>query len=192
MVKSTPDLTSKERKQRLQRNILSDCFTMPSRCYHCVVSDSECKVDLRTGRCSECAKLGQSCNQQITRIEYEKIRKAREKVARDLEQAEEEEDELTRKLLEHRSRVRRLRKQLKMRNEQEAVAQDREVAAIAESEQLERELEGLMAAPVVADIPPNLPLPLDGRLWLTASEWRAMDGASFSEPANTPVLASSS
>ena len=165
---------------------------MPTRCHHCSSVDKECKVDLRTGRCSECARLGQSCNQQVTRIEYEKIRATRLKIARQLEEAEEEEDAMTRKLLEHRARVRRLRKQLRMKEEKEAVAQDREAASIAEAERAERELQDLFAKPIPLDLPFCEPVSFDGRLWKSPSEWSALDGVPFSVLGGTPVSESGS
>jgi len=62
MPKSTKDLTSKERKEILSNNIAADGFIMPTRCYHCEQAGAVCKVDLRSGRCAECARHGQACN----------------------------------------------------------------------------------------------------------------------------------
>lgn len=136
-------------------------------------------MDLRTGRCAECARHGQSCNSQVTRIEYEKIRKSREKIAAQLEAAEEEEDELTRKLLEHRSRVRRLRKQLRMKEQKEAQAQEAEASSIAEAERLEEELLAASLEPISADLTSFDPYPMDGRLLLSPEQWSNLEGVPF-------------
>jgi hypothetical protein len=179
MPKSTPDLSWKERKQRLSNNISADGFTMPTKCYHCNAAGVPCVMDLRTGRCAECARHGQSCNSQVTRIEYEKIRKSREKIASQLEAAEEEEDELTRKLLEHRSRVRRLRKQLRMKEQKEAQAQEVEAASIAEAEQLEAELLAASSEPISADLATFDTFPMDGRLLMSPAQWSDLEGVPF-------------
>lgn len=136
-------------------------------------------MDLRTGRCAECARHGQSCNSQVTRIEYEKIRKSREKLAAQLEEAEEEEDVLTRKLLEHRARIRRLRKQLRMKEQKEEQAQELEAASIKEAESLEQELFAENTAPIPLDLPSFTPYPLDGRLLMTPEQWSALEGTPF-------------
>jgi septal ring factor EnvC (AmiA/AmiB activator) len=140
MPKPSRDLTSKERKDRLAANIAADSFIMALKCFHCTQTGVPCQADLRTGRCVECARLGQSCNKQVTRIAYEKIRRSREKVTKELEETEAAEDDLTRKLLELRVRVRRLRKQLNVREEKESQAQDCEAESIAEAVRCEEEL----------------------------------------------------
>lgn len=179
MPKSTSDISWKERKQRLANNISADGFIMPTKCFHCAAANVACVMDLRTGRCAECARHGQSCNSQVTRIEYEKIRKSREKIAAQLEAAEEEEDELTRKLLEHRSRVRRLRKQLRMKEQKEAQAQDAEAASVAEAQRLEEEFLSVSAEPIPAGLESFEPYPFDGRPMMTPEQWSALEGAPF-------------
>lgn len=179
MPKSTSDISWKERKQRLSHNISADGFTMPTKCFHCTSAGVPCVMDLRTGRCAECARHGQSCNSQVTRIEYEKIRKSREKIAAQLEAAEEEEDELTRKLLEHRSRVRRLRKQLRMKEQKEAQAQDAEASSIAEAERLEAELLSASSEPIPAGLESFEPYPFDGRLLMSPEQWSTLEGTPF-------------
>lgn len=179
MPKSTSDLSWKERKQRLSNNISADGFTMPTKCYHCATANVSCVMDLRTGRCAECARHGQSCNSQVTRIEYEKIRKSREKIASQLEAAEEEEDELTRKLLEHRSRVRRLRKQLQMKEQKESQAQELEASSIAEAERLEAEILSASSEPISADLATFEPFPMDGRLLMSPEQWSNLEGVPF-------------
>jgi hypothetical protein len=198
MPKSTPDLSSKQRKEQLSHDIAAVGFIMPTRCFHCEKAGTECKVDIRSGRCSECARHGQSCNQQVTRIEYEKIRKIREKISKELEEAEEEEDKLTRKLLEHRSRVRRLRKQLRLKEVKELQAQEREAEAIAEAEVLERELlpPDPVPEPIPLDLPSFVPSLFDDRLLMDPRSWSALDGAPWEtlgfEAGGTPVEASGS
>ena len=179
MPKSTSNLSWKERKQRLSNNISADGFTMPTKCYHCATANVSCVMDLRTGRCAECARHGQSCNSQVTRIEYEKIRKSREKIASQLEAAEEEEDELTKKLLEHCSRVRRLRKQLQMKEQKEAQVQELEASSIAEAERLETELFATSSEPIPADLTTFEPYPMDGRLLLSPEQWSTLEGVPF-------------
>lgn len=179
MPKSTSDLSSKERKQRLSKHISSDGFMMPTRCYHCVQANVPCVMDLRTGRCAECARHGQSCNSQVTRIEYEKIRKSREKISAQLEEAEEEEDALTRKLLEHRARVRRLRKQLRMKEQKETEAQELEVASIQDADDLEQSLFSLNSEPIPMDMLSYDRFPMDGRLLMSPEQWSALEGVSF-------------
>lgn len=139
MPKSSHDLSSKERKDRLAANISANGIIMGPRCFHCQRAGVPCKVDLRSGRCVECARLGQSCNQQATRIEYDKIHQSREKAAAGLEAAESAEENIMRKLLEHRSRVRRLRRQLRAKEGKEVEAQDLEAKSIAETVQLEEQ-----------------------------------------------------
>jgi hypothetical protein len=179
MPKSTSDLSWKERKQRLANNISADGFAMPTKCFHCTAAKVPCVMDLRTGRCAECARHGQACNSQVTRIEYEKIRKSREKIAEQLEAAEEEEDELTKKLLEHRSRVRRLRKQLRMKEQKESQAQDLEASSIAEAERLEAEFLAVSSEPISADLASFDPYPMDGRLLMSPEQWSNLEGVPF-------------
>ena len=103
----------------------------------------------------------------------------RAKIAKQLEEAEEEEDAMTRKLLEHRARVRRLRKQLRMKELKEVRAQDAEAASIQEADRLERELFADNADPIPLELPANNRLPMDGRLWMSPSDWAAWDGQSW-------------
>jgi hypothetical protein len=139
MPKSSRDLSSKERKERLAANIAANGIIMGPRCFHCQRVGVPCQIDLRSGRCVECARLGQSCNQQVTRIEYDKIRQSREKATAELEAAESAEEKMMRKLLEHRGRVRRLRRQLRAKEEKEVEAQVLEAESIAETVQLEEQ-----------------------------------------------------
>jgi hypothetical protein len=133
MPKSSRDLTSKERKEKLAASIVANGIMLPTKCYHCTQAGVLCCTDLRSGRCAECARLGQSCNRQNTRIEYERICLNRRKVAKELEEAEAAEDDLTRKLLEHRARIRRLRKKLRTQDEKESQAQDIEATSITKA-----------------------------------------------------------
>ncbi|KAM0705465.1 hypothetical protein Q7P35_006824 [Cladosporium inversicolor] len=160
MPKSTSDISWKERKQRLANNISADRFTMLTKCFHYTSANVPCVMDLRTGRYAECARHGQSCNSQVTRIEYEKIRKSREKIAAQLEAAEEEEDELTRKLLKHRSR-------------------EAEASSIAEAERLEEELLAASLEPISADLTSFDPYPIDSRLLLLPEQWSNLKGVLF-------------
>ena len=57
-------------------------------------------------------------------------------MSKQLKEAEEEEDALTRKLLEYRTRVRRLRKQLRIKEVSKIATLEREEASIREAEQL--------------------------------------------------------
>lgn len=167
MPKSSRDLTWRERNEKLASNIAADGFIMPTRCYHCTKANKECKVDLRSGRCSECALNAQSCNLQITRIEYERIRKEQLNVAKELDEAEEEEDAITEKLLAHRRKIRCLRKQLRMKESKEQKAQDKEEASIAEAAQLEQELASDPSEPIPLDLPSFDVMPMEGRLLLS-------------------------
>ncbi|KAM0708541.1 hypothetical protein Q7P35_005193 [Cladosporium inversicolor] len=100
-------------------------------------------------------------------------------IAAQLEAAEEEEDELTRKLLEHRSRVRRLRKQLRMKEQKEAQAQEAEASSIAKAERLEEELLAASLEPILADLTSFDPYPMDGRLLLSPEQWSNLKGVPF-------------
>ena len=113
----------------------------------------------------------------MTRIEYERIRKERLKVAKKLEEAEEEEDAITEKLLEHRRKIRRLRKQLRMKESHEHKAREKEEASIADAERVEEEF--LLVDPVdpiPMDLPSFTPTPLDGRLLMSPAGWSEIDG----------------
>lgn len=145
MPKSSRDLTSKERKDKLAASIAANGFVVLTKCYHCTQANVLCQVDLRSGRCVECARLGQSCNRQTTRINFENIRRRREKIARELDDAEAVEDDLTRKLLGHRARVRRLRHQLRTKEELESQAQDCEADSISKTICLEEEFRDSLA-----------------------------------------------
>lgn len=136
-------------------------------------------MDLRTGHCAECARHGHSCNSRVTRVEYEKIRRSREELAHQLEEAEEEEDALTQKLLEHRARVRRLRKQLKMKEQEKSAAQELKAASITDAVQLEREFLSESAEPIPAELLSFDPFPMDGRLLMSPEQWSALDGVPF-------------
>lgn len=195
MPKTSRDRTQKARRKNLSSQIAHDGFAMPTKCYHCEKSHSECKFDLRTSRCSECARLGQSCNFQVTRIEYEKIVKQREKIARELEEAEDAEEVLNQqrvildqKLAEHRARTRRLRKQLRLKEVKEAEAQNREFESIAADEQAERELLRDICNPIFSDLPSGESPTADGQLRMTPREWASHDEVPWGLVGSSPSL----
>lgn len=174
MPKSSRDLTSRERKHNLARDIAADGFIVPTKCFHCFKANKECKVDLRSGRCSECAHHGQSCNLQVTRIEYERIRKERLKVASKLEEAEQEEDAMTEKLLEQRRKIRRLRKQLHIRESHEYEARGKEEASIDDAERVEAAF--LSVEPMTSmDSQSITPAPMDDQLLISPAYWGDVD-----------------
>lgn len=175
MPKSSRDLSSKERKDKLAANIAANGVIMPLKCFHCTQASVLCLTDLRTGRCVECARLGQSCNWQTTRIEYENFRRSRDKVAKELELAEAAEDNLTRRLLEHRARVRRLRQQLRIKDEKESEAQDLEAESIAEATRLEKEFLVDFVEPFPVDLPPFDSYSVESQFMMSSEVWSSLD-----------------
>ncbi|KXL48794.1 MAG: hypothetical protein FE78DRAFT_86809, partial [Acidomyces sp. 'richmondensis'] len=99
----------------------------------------DCKVDLRSSRCTECVRRVRKYDLVVTRTEFNKLRSIRLRLKEQLERAEDEEEKLV--------------------EEQEALltricaAFDKELASIEEAEEQERLLLASSSEPVVVELP---------------------------------------
>ncbi|KYG41388.1 hypothetical protein M433DRAFT_159094, partial [Acidomyces richmondensis BFW] len=106
----------------------------------------DCKVDLRSSRCTECVRRVRKYDLVVTRTEFNKLRSIRLRLKEQLERAEDEEEKL-------QARICRLRKQLRFSKRQEGAAFDKELASIEEAEEQERLLLASSSEPVVVELP---------------------------------------
>lgn len=145
----------------------------------CSQAGVPCVMNLQKGRCSECARHGHTCNSQVIWIEHEEVRKSRGNLAAQLEEAEEEVDALAQKSTEHRARIRSLRKQLIVKDQKGTVAQDLEVAYVADAGRLEREMFAGNAKPIPTDLSSFDPYSVDGGLHQSPKHWSVLNGDPF-------------
>ena len=82
------DISSTIRKKELASTI--EIFGIKTRnpCSQCQTANSECKVDLRSGKCAGCVNYGRKCDLIITHTEWEKMRMERQKLQREMEVCE--------------------------------------------------------------------------------------------------------
>ncbi|KAK6006489.1 hypothetical protein QM012_006899 [Aureobasidium pullulans] len=158
------------RRRRLAKHIDRNGEIMPTPYASCRTSNRTCRVDLRSGRYSECVRRARKCDLVVTKAEFDRLSKMRKKAEKELEAAEEEEDRITEKLRVQQARIRRLRKQLRQAETREGEAVERELASIKEAEQLERDImSGLNMFP--ADLPECSTFAFDDRLAISPGQW---------------------
>lgn len=166
---------SHQRRLRLAKVIKENGVRMPTPCKSCKVarSERECVVDVKSGRCAPCVGKGKTCDLTVTRAEFDKLRKSKEKLRRQIEASRKERAALWSKILEVEARNLRLEKQLEKAENQEGDAVERELASI---EELEREEAGPVADPVV-----EFPSSFVGQdvLQMSPSDWALIDGVSW-------------
>ncbi|GAB7336239.1 hypothetical protein MBLNU13_g09001t1 [Cladosporium sp. NU13] len=182
---------AKLKRLRLEADIKATGFEMPpcTRCRNAKVKPGEtrpkCIVGPKSGRCSECVRKGyhKDCDVKLSVPEWERFRNIRERLSKELEDADEEEvrllmeqQDLLRKLSQHKAKKIRLRKQLRL-------AENRTETAVA------RELDELEAAEAVEDEflpslePSGLEVsgpPTDSDPWgMTPSDWVGLCDPNF-------------
>ena len=121
---------------------------MPSPCKRCRDRGLECLVDVCSGRCQNCVASHKSCDLLVTLAEFNKMAAAKEKLQRQVREAEEHLEEVEEQALEQirtaRAKVRRLRKQLHRVDDKERAAISSEAERIVEAE-AEEEASALLA-----------------------------------------------
>ena len=100
---------------------------MPTPCGRCKHSSSLCKVDLRSGRCSECIRCERRCDLSITRQEWLCLKKEKANLEKDVEERKEAVTAIMVEKLQ-------LRKKLAMSTGVQAKAVNRKLASLAERE----------------------------------------------------------
>lgn len=101
---------------------------MPTTCGHCDSARTSCEVDLRSGWCCECIRLGRKCNILITREEWGQLKDKKASLERTLKDEEDTRLELMERRLQLRKRLANLwgEKVKTAEKELEAIAQDEE------------------------------------------------------------------
>lgn len=131
-------------------------------CYHCraarPVSGQErpkCVVGVRSRKCSECVRKGyKDCDATLSVPEWTKYRDTRDKLQRELDSMEEREVELLheqsrlqQRLLEHKAKRIRLRKQLRLASGRTESAVEKELEELERAEAGEDEEPGVETLP---------------------------------------------
>jgi hypothetical protein len=119
---------------------------MVTKCSTCVEKKRVCKVGVRSGRCSECQRRGQSCDVRVTQSEFRRLLSEKEKLRKQIKESQEAQEAAMRiqeKALEDmrvaRAREERLRKQMDLLDTRADTAVAVEQRNI---EELEREEDG--------------------------------------------------
>lgn len=100
-----PGLSSVERKEQLAAAI--DCFGVITRtpCGSCVRhGEVECRVGLRSGRCSHCSRHGRKCDLIVTRQEWDSLKCERQQLGRQIDDVDRDLEKLLQKRVELRKR----------------------------------------------------------------------------------------
>lgn len=82
------DISSTVRKRELASTIEEFGIKTSSPCGQCQTVYSECKVDLRSGKCAECIKYSRNCDLIVTRNEWEKMKNERRKLKQQINDSE--------------------------------------------------------------------------------------------------------
>ena len=168
-------LSSLERRKQLSAAISEFGTKMPTPCDACVRNQEkdgglDCKIDLRSGRCSRCSRWNRKCSLIVTRHEWDRIKRERQKLSRQIADADRALEEL-------------LRKRVELRRQWDTLEEEAGEAVIREQENIE-ELERLEAA---ARVEPEVELDLSsdafigqGVLQMPPSDWALIDHDPFS------------
>ena len=71
-------------------NFIDDHGTISMKsCSFCKSHKSVCRVHVRSGKCAECVRRGRKCDLQVTRSEWDRLRRKREKLLKALKEARE-------------------------------------------------------------------------------------------------------
>src|SRR5689334_6171227 len=62
---------------------------MVTKCSTCVEKKRVCKVSVRSGRCSECQRRGQSCDVRVTQSEFHRLLSEKEKLRKQIKESQE-------------------------------------------------------------------------------------------------------
>jgi len=155
---------------------------MPTPCSRCARLGTECRVDLSSGRCSECIRVGRKagksgCDLVVTDEDWSRLLNLRKRVREELEKLGEEDDrlgdesaDLARKLLVHQQKQellkrkrRRLETQyLKLHAEQGELV-ERELESALEAEALEEAEKAKALGVEKGAASPEGAVPLSGR-----------------------------
>lgn len=182
---------AKRKRLRLASDILATGTEMPpcTRCRNAKTKAGEpkpkCIVGPKSGRCSECVRKGyhKDCDVKLSVPEWEKFRDVRERLSKELEDADEEEvrllmvqQDILRKLSQHKAKKIRLRKQLRLAENRTETAVSRELDELEMAEAVEEEfLPTLEPVGVEVSGPPN-----DSDPWgMTPSDWVGLCDPSF-------------
>lgn len=124
---------------------------MPTPCSRCKRQGERCLVDVKSGRCKQCNDSHKKCDLRVTFQEFEKLARARQKQAADMERAEEELEDAEKKaqgmiesahrlVAEARSKARLQRKLFRSKEVSENEAYQRELASIEELQRMQEEV----------------------------------------------------
>jgi hypothetical protein len=147
MPRKISKFSQRDRREVLQAAIEADGIDMPTPCARCKHLSLSCRIDLRSGRCSGCTRLGKKCDLLVTKVEFERLRKQKLRLKDRLKQAiKEQEDaasvarDAAEKAQTLQSKVKRLFLQLQLAEDREGEAFDRELSSIEEAERVEESL----------------------------------------------------
>jgi len=151
-------LSSSVRRANLSKRVATSSSSrlMPTPCTRCARLGSECRVDLSSGRCSECIRVGRKagksgCDLVVTDEDWGRLLSLRKRVREELERLGEEDDQesaeferlsgmvaalVAKQQLRKRKRRRLEAQFLKLHAEQGEMV-DRELGSIEEMEKLE-------------------------------------------------------
>lgn len=145
---------AKHKRLRLAAETAATGTEMPpcTRCQNAKVKPGEtrpkCIVGPKSGRCSECIRKGyhKECDVKLSVPEWEKFRNVRERLSKELDDADEEEvrlltaqQDLLRKISQHKAKKIRLRKQLRLAENRTENAVSRELDELEAAESVENE-----------------------------------------------------
>lgn len=140
------------------RLILFLASAMPTPCGRCKHLGSECKVDLRSGRCCECIRCGRKCDLSITYEEWLRLKNKKADLKKYLEDKEAAR-------IAAMARKIQLRKRLAISTGKEAKSAEQELACITENEDKEH-----ISVEAHTFLPPSLSASKDG-LQMSPQHW---------------------
>nr|UVB78673.1 env [Cercospora beticola metavirus 1] len=134
-----------------------------------------CIVGPRSGRCSEYVwKDYSKCDAKMSKPEWARLREIRDRIEGELGEVVGKEIALLHELAKHRSKKLRLQKQLKFAQGRQTEEMAKEIDALDEVDELEREIFGVMEEEqdVAA---PSIPFSLDKELEMFPDCWNLVD-----------------
>lgn len=166
-----------KRVEDISQTICRRLRKMSTTCVRCRRLELECEIDVKAGRCTECAGQHKTCNLQVPFQEFQRMAALREKLERQMEEAEQELSDAEEWAEEARTKahnaeegakkarvkVRRLRKVYRRAETTEAKAIEQEIADIAEASRKEGYQEE-PSPPPAQTMPSTISLPYEGPL----------------------------
>jgi hypothetical protein len=98
--------SQKERRANILTRAIPAIHIMPTPCSYCRTRNLVCRVNLKSGRCYECVRKAQKCSLLVTKKEFDRLAKLREKAKSDLEKAENDEERMAAKLHKQQEELR--------------------------------------------------------------------------------------